>query len=248
MAYEHFYKYYDLLMNDVNYEDWIQIVNQYFNTDDSLLEVGCGTGTILIQLLEKGFSIDGLDISEEMLTIAKEKISQKKVSSNLFLGDMRELESEKKANYDGVICFLDSINYLETKVDVENTFKGIYHILKPDGIFIFDIHSIHKLLTKMDGYSYNETFNSFTYLWNTFVEVFNDHSILYHELSFFIKKAKNVYVRLDEAHKQTVFNEAFYASILEKYGFKIINILYDFNNSIDKEKCDRILFVSKKCL
>ena len=46
MAYEAFSYYYDILMQDVPYHKWIAKTKQYLPTGSSILDVGCGTGTI----------------------------------------------------------------------------------------------------------------------------------------------------------------------------------------------------------
>lgn len=54
---------------------WLNIAKQY---GDSILELGCGTGRITIPLIEAGFNVTGLDISESMLSLAKIKSNKVK--------------------------------------------------------------------------------------------------------------------------------------------------------------------------
>jgi len=246
MAYEHFYQFYDSLMDDVPYSKYTQLVKQYAKQNDYILDIGCGTGCILISLIENGFLVDGIDISDEMLLVTKQKLMEKNLNANLFQDDMRNIMIEDE--YDLIISFLDTINYLYTLEDVSLTFKKIYKALKNEGYFIFDIHSLYKLHHVLDGYSYNETRNDFTYLWNSYVEREASYSTVHHELSFFIEQKNNLYKRLDEFHQQVVFPLKTYIQILEDIGFEIEKTQYDFDDSKNESNCDKMIVVAKKCL
>src|SRR5919197_4520428 len=71
----------------------------------SVLEVACGTGSILKQLWTY-YEVTGVDLSEEMLDRAAEKVP----GVPLFRGDMRKLNLGER--FDVVLCVYDSINHL----------------------------------------------------------------------------------------------------------------------------------------
>ncbi|QVK19378.1 class I SAM-dependent methyltransferase [Mycoplasmatota bacterium] len=244
MAYQHFYQFYDSLMEDVPYEKYIHLVKEYAKKDQIILDVGCGTGSVLTRLIEEGFLVDGLDLSDEMLLVTQQKLSDKKLHTNLYQDDMRNIMVENA--YDIIISFLDSINYLTTYEDILQTFTRIYKAIKNEGYFIFDVHSLNKVHQVFDGYCYNETMDDYTYLWNSYVEREENFSSVYHELIFFIKQTNDLYKRLEEFHHQVIFPLPDYVNILEKVGFKIEKMLYDFDNSKNETNCDKIIIVAKK--
>lgn len=245
MAYEHFFQFYDLLMNDVPYDKYLKLVNQFSQPKSKILDLGCGSGTILVNLLKQGYFVDGLDISCEMLMITQEKLQKEDLYTNLFQDDMKNISV--KNEYNMIISFLDSINYLNNEEDINKTFNNIYNALKDEGIFIFDIHSLANLDNIFDNYSYNEINEDFTYLWNTYLEKEDKFSILYHELVFFIKQNKDLYSKLVEYHKQVIFPLNFYLKSLKEVGFRINKIYYDFNEKADNN-CRKIIIVVKKCI
>ena len=95
--------------------------------DYEVLDVGCGTGNYTIELFNKGLKISGLEPSELMLDVAKEK-NQK---INWFLGKAELLPFENES-FDAVITTL-SIHHLG---NLENGFSEIFRILKNGGRFL----------------------------------------------------------------------------------------------------------------
>lgn len=77
-SYTYFAKLYDTMMDDIPYDEWEQYLLQllyHFNVapDASIAELGCGTGNMTRRLSEDGFHMTGIDLSEDMLSIAKIK-------------------------------------------------------------------------------------------------------------------------------------------------------------------------------
>lgn len=92
----------------------------------NILDVGCGNGKDCKYIYEQGFVINGIDLSKEMLKIAKEKVSQCKFE----IMDIANL-SYVENSYDGIIsnCSLFHIPIEE----VPKTLKSFKNILKPNG-------------------------------------------------------------------------------------------------------------------
>lgn len=237
MAYEYFFKFYDYLMNDVKYDEYVDLIKKYADKDSLLLDVACGTGNVLVKLLKNGYNVSGLDISDEMLLICQEKLQDNNLFTNLYQDDMRNIQILDY--YDLIYSFLDSINYLISIEDINMTFRNIYLALKDNGYFIFDVHSVENVNLVFDGYSFNEVKDDYAFLWNSYVDKSNDYSIVYHELNFFNKSINNLYQKFSEYHKQVIFPVNVYKDLLEKNNFMIEKI---FENESHK-----IIFVAKKC-
>jgi SAM-dependent methyltransferase len=102
-----------------------------------LLELGCGTGNVIEELEE--FSVWGLELSKEMLDIAKEKLPK----HQLHLGDMSDFDLDHK--FDVIYSVYDTINHLIDKSLWEMTFANSAKHLKENGLFLFDINTKEKL-------------------------------------------------------------------------------------------------------
>ena len=101
--------------------------------------MGCGTGAMTRYLDAHGYDMTGIDVSEEMLTIAKEKSSPDIL---YLLQDMREFELYGTMRAAVSIC--DSMNYILEEDDLLQVFSLVNNYLDPGGIFIFDLNTVYK--------------------------------------------------------------------------------------------------------
>jgi len=100
----------------------------------TLLHLGCGGGHN-DYVFKKHFKVTSVDISEDMLTLAK-KLNPE---VNYQYGDMRTIQLEERFD---VVTILDSINYIKTVEDLQRTFITTYEHLKPGGVFLTFVEQI----------------------------------------------------------------------------------------------------------
>ena len=108
-----------------------------------VLELAVGTGRIAIHLAEKGFEVAGIDNSEEMLKLCRDKISKlsKDVASKIKVepGNMSNFSLNRSFKF--VFVPFNSFLLQPNKTDQENCLKCAYNHLDDDGIFMVDIFS-----------------------------------------------------------------------------------------------------------
>lgn len=247
MSYGEFAYIYDELMRDVDYEQWILFFKEKVSHITKsgplrVLDIGCGTGEIAIQLAVEGFEVVGVDLSEDMLAVANNKAMEAGVKVEFYKQNMVDISGFDP--FDIVVIFCDSLNYLHTEEEVQKTFQNVFQLLKQDGMFLFDVHSVYKMdRVFMDG-PFVSSKEEVSFIWNCFHGQ-HPHSVE-HELSFFVKNEHNDdYARFDEFHEQRTFPIETYQNWLEKTGFYVQNIMADFTDSV-QETSDRILFTAKK--
>lgn len=107
-AYSSFAEVYDMFMDNVPYGEWCGylcgILDEAGIREGLVLDLGCGTGKMTRLLKERGYDMIGVDLSEEMLSIAREQGGE----GILYLQqDMRELELYGTVR--AVVCVCDSI-------------------------------------------------------------------------------------------------------------------------------------------
>jgi SAM-dependent methyltransferase len=139
-SYGEFANYYDALSGDgsENIEIIRREVARWRPSARSLLELGCGTGSVL-----RGFTdfdtLSGLDLAAPMLTLARAKVP----TANLILADMANFHLGER--FDVVVCVFDTLNHLESFSQWRSLMECVSEHLVPGGLFIFDVNTLGRL-------------------------------------------------------------------------------------------------------
>ena len=144
MAYGEFAKIYDeLIYEDINYDEMAQYIIKICNERniklDDYLDLACGTGNVTVRLAKNFKNVYAVDLSEDMLREAFEKLRENRIRGKIICQDMSELNLNKK--FDLITSVLDSTNYITDDKVLASYFKRVYEHLKDEGLFIFDINS-----------------------------------------------------------------------------------------------------------
>ena len=133
-------KYYDLLYQDKDYNaevDYIiQLIQKYPNKIETILDLGCGTGKHDKILCDKGYTIHGVDISEEMLNIAELRRKGRESELTFSQSDIAQLELGKK--FDAIVSLFHVMSYQNTNDLLDRVFSVAINHLNKGGLFIFD--------------------------------------------------------------------------------------------------------------
>lgn len=238
---------YDELMNDVDYDKWVNYIEEIIERKNTkvqnILELACGTGNLTIPLTKKNYDIAGIDISFEMLNVAREKAQKEDVELVLLQQDIAELEFDVE-NLDCVLCACDGFNYLTYDDEIENCFSKVYELLKKNGLFIFDISSFYKLSTILGNNMFGENREEISYMWQNFFD--EEENLVDMELAFFVKDEFGKYDKFSETHKQRAYTEREMKRFLREVGFTDIESFSDFTFESPKKDSERIFFVAKK--
>lgn len=240
-SYEEFARVYDSVMDEELYDLWFDFSQRHFPAKtQNIMELACGTGILSIRFSQAGYEVTGVDLSEEMLTIADQRARQMGEKITFAAGDMRELSGE--TTFDVVTCYSDSLCYMSNASEVQRVFDGVYNSLNADGVFIFDVHSTYQVDSVFPGYAYHENDEDFAFLWDSF-EGDDPHSIV-HELTFFVKDSDGKFVRKDEVHQERTYPIKEYLTGLQK--FSKVEVYADFEDKKPEEESLRWFFVCKK--
>ncbi|MFC0522539.1 class I SAM-dependent DNA methyltransferase [Pontibacillus salicampi] len=247
MSYRRFAEVYDQLMQDVPYESWVHYTEHFFQQLDTpvehILDLGTGTGEIAIRLSQRGYQVTGVDLSEEMLTLAQHKAQQANAPVQWLHMDITDMALTR--SYDAVISYCDVLNYIHEEQALKQFFANAYQLLNENGLLLFDVHSIGYV----DEFLANQTFghvgDEVTYIW--FCEEQEKPYSVQHDLTFFVKNG-NQYDRFEEIHVQQTHPVEEYIKWLEEAGLELIQISADFhtNPGYDEQQNDRIFFTAQK--
>lgn len=141
-AYDLLAPHYDAVTGDSAAEAaFIQsIIRQRHGRAVNLLDVACGTGSITA-LLARTYRVSGLDISQGMLDVARDKLPE---GTPLYLADMTCFKLSDK--YDVIICAYQGVNHLLSLSAWNDFFGCAYEHLSDGGVFIFDITTAGNLM------------------------------------------------------------------------------------------------------
>lgn len=133
----------------------------------NILDMACGTASTTIALAKAGYQVTGVDCSQPMLTIARQKINDASLEIDLYKGDMTTFESEE--SFDVVISTYDSVNHLPEEKLVP-FFRRCKSLLESEGVMMFDINTLYNYQTHWQGKDRDETENARVLTESTFDE------------------------------------------------------------------------------
>ena len=200
-AYSQLAQCYDLFMDNVPYEDWLDFVNKIFakyNIPKGLvLDLGCGTGTFTEMLSAEGYDMIGVDMSYDMLYQAMEKRDASGHDILYLCQDMREFELYGTVG--AIVSICDSINYIIDDNDVINTFKLVNNYLDPKGIFVFDFNTVYKYKEVIGDSVIAENRDDFSFIWENYYD--DDTHVNEYDLTIFSLEGE-LYRKSVETHLQ----------------------------------------------
>jgi SAM-dependent methyltransferase len=227
-------KYYDMIYKDKDYEREVKFIEEIFKIakqPKNILELGCGTGNYTRILSKRGYEMTGIDISESMLKIAKEKCD-----CNFLNGDIRDFSINKK--FDACIAMFAVMGYITENSDVARVLKNVHRHLRTDGLFVFDVWNGLAVLRILP-----ET--RVKIVENDDVKVLRiaepklislDHICEVNYKLFILNKKENVFDEINEKHLVRFYFPQETKYFLEEAGFKVLNIcpFLDLNGHVDQ--------------
>ena len=245
-AYSGFAKVYDLFMDNIPYEEWTDYVKELFAEegvkDGILLDLGCGTGSVTELLAESGFDMIGIDNSEEMLEIAMEKRAESGLDILYLLQDMREFELYGTVK--GVVSICDSMNYILDDEDLLDVFKLVHNYLDNEGIFIFDMKTMHEYANVMADNTFAEDREESSFIWENYYD--EEEEINQYDLSIFVKEEDGRYRKYEETHLQRAYEQQCVEELIKESGLELLHVYDAFTRETPAEDAQRIYFVCRR--
>ena len=245
MSYTDFAYVYDALMGDVNYLSRTEYILNLFERFDRkptlLLDVACGTGGFSIELAKKGIEVIGTDMSEDMLSVAREKTADEGLDI-LYLCQSAE-ELDLYGTVDGAVCCMDSINHITDMETLETALKKVSLFLEPERLFIFDVNTLYKQEKILANNTFVLDEEDVYCVWQN--EFDSDNKITNISLDFFTKE-DDIYVRSGEEFSEKAYTNKELAYLLEKAGFKIEAVFGDMTQNPPTYTEERVFYICRK--
>lgn len=233
--YKNYSKFYDVVEGEKQeYIDFLsRCVNHFRANAKTLLELGCGTGYVLLGLFKKGFQVEGLDLSKDMLAVAKSK----NIPAKLYAQDMANFNTNKK--YDVILSVYDTFNHLTEFNLWKSSFRQVKKHLNEGGVFIFDINTNERLKRLKDEGPHTVYFKDGVYIIRPVSKKFDVYTW---EINIFAKEGDK-YTLYKDTVKELVVDIEEVKKELKKH-FKDIK-MFDGEDFILKPNAERVYFACK---
>jgi len=172
---------YDELMSGVPYRYWVDYVQRILDRmhyePSTVLDVACGTGNVSEIFASRGFRVVGVDISPQMIEVARAK----KSGVEYYVQDAAELDlrccsdgpgrsdrgDDSRRRFDLAVCLFDSLNYITDPDRAAGAISRVGEHLVPGGVFIFDVNTIYALSNHFFDQAHLAPDSYPKYVWNS---------------------------------------------------------------------------------
>lgn len=241
---------YDEINKDVDYVRWADFIekiisqNRGFAEENLILDLGCGTGKMTLELASRGYDMTGVDLSSEMLDIARVEAEERGLSNLLWLNqDMRQFELYGTVGV--TVSCLDCMNHLTTTADFKKCLSLVHNYLVPNGLFIFDINGKGKFESVYADNSYVMENEGSMCIWQNFYNEKNKICNFY--ITLFAENSDGSYERYDEIQKERMYTLRSVKQMLTDCGFEFIGAYSNFEFKEATDENERI-YIAAKCI
>lgn len=245
MSYDDFSRFYDLLTDNVEYKKradyFCRLLSMCGVKEGILLDLGCGTGSMSVEMAERGFDVIGVDSSTGMLNVAQQKMFES--GKHILLLNQNMQEIDLYGTVDCAICVLDGINHLDSAENVKKTFDKVSLFMNTGGAFAFDVNTVHKHKNVLaDNVFVYEPDGLFCVWQNNYNETDNSVEI---SLDFF-EEEDGVYYRSGESFTERAYELGDIKKWLEDSGFEVLGVYDDLTTDEVKSDSEKAVFLARK--
>ena len=235
---------YDRLTTDVDYEATVEFYNEILRKEGlsprTAVDLACGTGSVSLLLAQMGLRVTGVDMSEEMLTVAFQKAQERGSDIRFVCQKLEELTLPR--GVDLAVCALDSLDYITDPEACRQAIARVYKVLNPGGIFIFDVNTPEKLRA-MDGQVFLDEDDDVYCVWRG--EFDEETNICSYGMDLFQRRGE-VWDRSFEEHREHAYSADQLKGYLKEAGFTHIRVYADRSFEAPRPNEQRIYMKARK--
>ena len=245
MIYDLLSRVYDSINSDIDYKAWADFFEKNLDREakarpELVLDLGCGTGKMTLELSSRGYDMTGIDYSPDMLDVARDAAEEQGADVLWLCQDMRRFELYGTVG--AVTCCLDSLNYLTRPKDVQQTFERLRLFIAPGGVLIFDINTVEKLRA-LDGQVFLDEDEDVYCVWRG--EFDEQTNICTYAMDLFQRQGQH-WLRSFEEHQEYAYSREQLTTYLKEAGFTHIRVYADGLFADPRENEQRIYFKARK--
>lgn len=233
---------YDVVMDHVDYGFWATYVHRLLKAHhpeaERLLELGCGTGSLAIELQPLGdYHYVATDRSPEMIAVARTKVEAAGLPVRFETADFTDYAVSQPV--DVVLLLYDSVNYLLEEDAIAALLKCTHEALEPGGVFIFDQSTVSNSLENERYFEDEREVQGFYFRRRS---SYDPESCL-HTTSFVIEYGGH---QFREEHVQRAYSQETVRELLADEGFSIEQAYDGFTEDVARPDSERVQWVVRK--
>ena len=242
-------KVYDTLNAEIDYAKWAKYIDEkikkHSEIDVSLvLDLCAGTGSMTMALDALGYDMTAVDLSPEMLDIAREKAIKAGREKDILFLCQNMCSFELFGTVQAVVSCLDSLNHLDSESDLEKVFRLVHNYLESGGIFCFDMNSEYKFENIYADNAYVLEDEGIYCGWQNQYD--RESRICEFFTSIFVENEDGSYERFDDYEREYCFSHETVEKLLKKCGFEVISVESDTDSSPVTDESDRLYYTVRK--
>ncbi len=243
-GYGSFAAFYDALTADVDYAAWAEYLLALFDrhggAHGQLLDLACGSGSLALELSDRGVDVIGVDGSQDMLAVAREKAEDAGAPVMFLCQDMRELDLY--GTVDGAVCMLDSLSHVCDTADVGEILRRLGLFIAPEGLLVFDVNTPYKHREVLGDNAFVFEEDEFMCVWrNRFSETKCEVSM---QLDFFLEE-DGTYTRYTDEVKERAYSMVTWKKLLAEAGFDSLAVYGERCFDAPTADAERWVFVAR---
>ena len=116
----------------------VPFVREFCRPPGRLLDLGCGTGRLLRELAPLGYDCTGVDLSPEMLRVARQKCGPEVA---LIEANLTDLSAIPDASFDYAACLFSTLGMIRGRANREAALREARRVIRPGGVFVLHVHN-----------------------------------------------------------------------------------------------------------
>jgi SAM-dependent methyltransferase len=243
--YEKLSYFYDLLMQGVDYEGWVdyveEILKHFQGKACSVVDLACGTGNSTLPWSKRGYLTFGVDLSDEMLAIARQKAAVQGSVITYLQQDLCSMELPEEV--DLAVCFQDGLNYILNLQELGQAFQAVFNNLKSGGFFIFDLNYLPRIISQNEEFLLAQD-DWYSFVWRSrYLKAENLWEIF---ITGKVKDNKGQIEHFSEIHRERIYEEDEVWSLLTSRGFTVLGNYQAFSFSLPHKHTPRVVYIAQK--
>ncbi|HEX2948415.1 MAG TPA: class I SAM-dependent methyltransferase [Armatimonadota bacterium] len=237
--------YYDEVMSVVPYKHWVQYLRKLFKhygwKPKSILDIATGTGSVALLLAEEGYDVTGVDLSAQMIEIARIKAAKcdDGKTVNFLCQDATQLTVTEQ--FDAAISLFDSFNYILPAKGLQDAFANAFAAVTSGGLFIFDLNSEYALEKNL--FSQDNLWDDTASVKHVWTSTYNKRTrIATVDMQFYLPNGK----AFREVHKERAHRHADVIRFLREAGFEFLDAFDEYSFLPAGRQSERIFYISRK--